>query len=477
MSEGRHSDLQGSEQPAGRVEQPVIRRYWWLKRAGVVVAAIVLLIVGLREITNAVAVRRLHAEIEKLRAAGEPVLPEDFKFEAVPEEENMAPLLLAAMEAYVPAEKENIPFEQLVVDALNKKRREKAFEPEDVLSDPSQIITQRAEVDTFLEQNARCLELFREAAQRPRCDWGYRRLPDFGDKPPDNFKLIDVCKAALVAAVWENDRGNSTAAYELVHDALHVSRSVGSQSPYLIFTLIPIVIYSKATDIFATLLATEIPHLDTAESIISIELDTEAIQQAIANSIRTERAWFVRIAPALGASDKLNATSAAESFLPRTFDFVHSYLLNPVFNTDAIRMLRLFTRFVRNASIPDNEPILYDNEEMSFLNWEGKIQRISCILSLICIPNLDRSIEGWRHARTIAHLGGVMLALRLYERDHGEFPETLAELVPIYMPYVPLDTTALPREVEYIKSPAGVTIGLRNEVEGKCVEYTLESRD
>jgi hypothetical protein len=52
-------------------------------------------------------------------------------------------------------------------------------------------------------------------------------------------------------------------------------------------------------------------------------------------------------------------------------------------------------------------------------------------------------------------LAGTALAIRLYEVDHGHRPETLAELVPEYLPAVPQDSFAeAGRALVYLPSAA-----------------------
>ncbi|MFA0747150.1 MAG: hypothetical protein EORIYHIE_001019, partial [Candidatus Fervidibacter sp.] len=39
----------------------------------------------------------------------------------------------------------------------------------------------------------------------------------------------------------------------------------------------------------------------------------------------------------------------------------------------------------------------------------------------------------------LQRLGQVAVALRLYRHEHGRYPETLEELVPKYLPSLPID--------------------------------------
>jgi hypothetical protein len=56
--------------------------------------------------------------------------------------------------------------------------------------------------------------------------------------------------------------------------------------------------------------------------------------------------------------------------------------------------------------------------------------------------SLARIIETTRRVLLCNHAAGVGLAVRLYWNDHGRYPGSLAELVPEYLPAVPLDPMA-----------------------------------
>src|SRR5437868_732958 len=80
---------------------PIPRRFWWLKRIAVVMVLLAGLLLGLRYASLAVAKRRLEADIAALKAAGEPLEPEDFLERAVSPEEDAGPDLLAAGTMFV----------------------------------------------------------------------------------------------------------------------------------------------------------------------------------------------------------------------------------------------------------------------------------------------------------------------------------------------------------------------------------------
>ena len=79
---------------------PIPPRYWWLKRIGAATGVLLVLLGAMRWYWGWEADRRLQAEIDRIRAAGEPIFPEDFDPpEPVPDEDNAALALIRAANA------------------------------------------------------------------------------------------------------------------------------------------------------------------------------------------------------------------------------------------------------------------------------------------------------------------------------------------------------------------------------------------
>jgi hypothetical protein len=61
------------------------------------------------------------------------------------------------------------------------------------------------------------------------------------------------------------------------------------------------------------------------------------------------------------------------------------------------------------------------------------------ILASMLLTTIDRAVEHRYRVLTERRLAATVLAIRLYEIDKGRRPETLDQLVPDYLPAVPLD--------------------------------------
>jgi hypothetical protein len=130
--------------------QPEVRpfppRYWWLKRIGLAAALLLVLLGVVRWVWGSYADRRLREQIEEYRAAGEPVLVQDFQAPPVPDEQNAAVLYRQAFSASV--HPNDVPFS--FVDVAGRVDVVRAL--------PGQI-------ERILEANAGALRLVRAARE------------------------------------------------------------------------------------------------------------------------------------------------------------------------------------------------------------------------------------------------------------------------------------------------------------------------
>jgi len=67
------------------------------------------------------------------------------------------------------------------------------------------------------------------------------------------------------------------------------------------------------------------------------------------------------------------------------------------------------------------------------LTWDNKA------LAKLLFFTWSRAMQRAAYFHALQRLGQVTIALRLYRREHGRYPETLQELVPKYLPSLPVD--------------------------------------
>jgi hypothetical protein len=124
------------------------------------------------------------------------------------------------------------------------------------------------------------------------------------------------------------------------------------------------------------------------------------------------------------------------------------YPLFPAVTLDGVAVLRETARRAHAPdamTFPEMQAGLPSGEEAS--GFRALVPPLGSMLPV----SLDRSVVNYSMALTHRRLPAAALAIRLYEVDHGQRLEALADLVPEYLPAVPLDLFAeAGRSVRYL---------------------------
>jgi general secretion pathway protein G len=77
------------------------------------------------------------------------------------------------------------------------------------------------------------------------------------------------------------------------------------------------------------------------------------------------------------------------------------------------------------------------------------VAAIIAILSTVVITSLADARAKGRDAKRVSDIKNIELALKLYHADNHQYPNTLAALVPNYLPSIPQDPSAPSRSYSY----------------------------
>jgi hypothetical protein len=183
------------------------------------------------------------------------------------------------------------------------------------------------------------------------------------------------------------------------------------------------------------------------QTLIAALLDESDLRRGFVAGLHGER---------LGQYDCAINPAALGMWGPRMLPIVHT-LFGPAFELDAIRMMRTTTQTATasqardwpaaKAQIPDVEKQFAAHSAATGL---------SRLMSRIAQPALRHAVLRQYRALTERRVAALRLAMRLYQIDHdGRFPARLDDLVPNYIPSVPLDLFAADgRALAYRSSPA-----------------------
>ncbi len=418
------------------------RRRWRKVIIGLIVAGIMLLLtpIAIRLAVGWSVGDQLQAEIDRIRAAGEPILPEDFDLPPVPDDQNGALLIKQAAELV-----DKHPSDPNV---FNWK-----------YDDEAQIAKDAAKFDKLLADLAEVRKLARQARDMPKTDWDVRmRSPVLDDMVPEVAER-GPAKLLRIAAIRALQTGDQHEAVEILRDILGIARHIDRQ-PVLICHLVAVGIQSLAVNQVEPLAPELSIGRPTAkdqrkvrpatrqqvEAFIDALLDTRPSQQAFVEAFHAERMYMLDTGILLmqGKTIALNPTTLKTVARPSKAVYVASLVFRPILQNDALFYLDFMARWIDAASEPA-WPAFHDKAP-SAAGLSGVWQFIQHPLSSMYLPMHapSQAHAAKSHYRSIAmrRLAAIRLAMRLYEVDTGKRPTKLADLVPKYLDAIPPDPFA-----------------------------------
>jgi hypothetical protein len=446
------ADQPQSEQPARPARtKPVPPRFWWLKRLGIAGVLLATGLVLLRIWWSYEADRRLQAKIDRYRAAGQLVTVEEFdaQLDAVEESQNAAVLLEQAIAQMVPTTQSGVFFESF-------------------LDDRSKFDTDMAAAEELMQSNAAALQLVRQARDRPQVAWS-RRLSASGGVTPVYSQWRLLAKLLWFSTTYHLRAGNHTEAVETLRDFLAFGRAVDAY-PDVISSLVAWVCdglaFSIVTDHASDLLIVNgdaelafgaLPATRAQiEALIGDLLDDSALRDRAVRSHFGNRAWTLHWYEKSHILDLLIPQVVGPpvaSWWRQTIGFP----AQPLMTLDTARSAMNHT-VAANAAAEDTWPLAASHFPPSSREVT-LVQRLTHPATYNAwsseFSTERRSVEVFFRYLANRRMAAIALAIRLYEVDHGERPQQLAELVPDYLAAIPPDPF----------SPEGATLRYRPEAE------------
>ena len=443
--------------PPAEPDYPYPPRFWWLKRITVVTAVVLLLLACVRVWWGWEASRRLQAEIDRIKAAGEPIEVADFTPVPVPDDQNAAPLLLKAIAMW---------------DSTNESSGD-----------------DRA----YLADNAEALALVREARSRPAADWGVvLATPMYATFPPALGQCRQLANRLDDVARRQARLGAHTAAVETVRDILALAQRRNRGVPTLIGHLVAVSIEALGVRtleaVYPMLILDEQAYsgpLSVApatrlqvEDLIGELLNEQPWDESLEDSLFIERAMLQDAARAIvdgqlslsflntmnmapkpsswerGSSLGVLAWSAMNvAPKPSSWERGFILLLKPAFELDAVRMMTFDSAVIhasRRPTWPEAEAMFPPAPEKRSLK-----ARLSRPFITRMSFNLPLNVRTYFQLLALRRCAAIALAFRLYELDHGSRPEELDQVVPQYLPSMAEDPFHRERKwLRYLESGA-----------------------
>lgn len=427
------------------VVRPVPPRFWWLKRIALALVAWIAVLTAARLVWGWEADRRMQAKIAEYRAAGEPILIEDFQRPPIPDDENAAVL-------YKQAFREIAGVAPIVVTADDGTQVDVTLV--DLIRYPEWLRRYPGEIARLLGAHGEALRLARAARARPRCDWGLPLTsPAMSLFPPTSLRdhrelAILVCGATL----FQHARGNDAEAVELLRDGLAFAGRMNDPAQFLIGYLVALACDALVSDKVAPVSVDlrlapddENDHPDPrmatraqVRQLMAELLDESGIQRCWDTGFMGERAFLLDAVRVIreGRAARLSPTTTAP--LAGGASLVRS-VLAPLWQSVGRRMVEHVGN-VHSAGHADTWP-----QGHAQVDWEWAQTTTDWFQFPVpggastLLGGHDRFLE--LHFRGLAQrrMAATALAIRLYQVDHGQRPATLDELVPEYLPALPVD--------------------------------------
>ena len=393
--------------------EPYPKRFWWFKRFAVVAAIVVVGLFCLRWWWGAVSHRHLTAEIERIRAAGEPILFEDFAVEPVDDDDNAALFLQRAAAAW------------------DDSRKESGSDRE------------------YLEGNAKAMLLVRQARTLSGCDWGIKfsdsallvtlPLPHLSDQRSLATGLSDVAKR-------QHRMGDDVAAIETVRDILFIGDMIERNPQCLLMHLVGSAMrrlaMSTIEDISYDLSVNSATHPSQAndsvprrrlESFMYKLLDERYINERHRAACWGERGLFCLSMGRAIASGNMSLQYLVSGTALSIWDKIWMRLFRPMVELDTLYLLRFWSTMANAVSQPNltafQEHLPEDPEIDSFTRPLSS--------TMLLDPEWMAKVRFREHA--MRRMAVVALALRCYQVDKGERPDKLDALLPTYLREIPPD--------------------------------------
>jgi hypothetical protein len=183
---------------------------------------------------------------------------------------------------------------------------------------------------------------------------------------------------------------------------------------------------------------------EQVRGLIADLLDERAAAQGLENAMRGERMVQFDAGQAIMKRRMPYEAISGQMFEPDVTPPIPLWVAvlgRPVMESDTRRMLLHMEQWVRAAGSADWPGAARIMPSEHF--WSrGMMNLLTHPLSRFLVPSLDRTFV--LHFRSLAmrRMAAVRLALRLYELDHGQRPDSLDLLVPDYLAALPADPYA-----------------------------------
>lgn len=427
------------------------RKVSWLRRIGLAVLLLFLSLIVAHLIWTGTAQRKYWKRIDALKAAGQPTETVDFKRGDPASPDNAAHDIEAAVRVLT-------DIDSAVSDRFDRLSIALPLRPNE-----KQIIRD------MQHHWAPAFKLMDRAMTQSRLEWDFEARP-LTFMGGENGRSRELSAALAANVLWDHERGDDHLIAKHF-DAIHLLSRYNSKYPSLVSHLMSVgmveLMGERVAEIAPDLKisATDPSAMSPSDArrIIDALLDEKRIWDSLTLALQGERVTGSQLTRVLADGTPLSTGAGTL----RSSAGPQRYLIKPVLYQNGAQALDFFTKLIAMvpaANLPQLRASLPTIPKASVFN----------VFSTMTAPSTNRVLDTQFYALTNRRLVAVVLAIRWYATEHdGRRPMTLNELVPKYLPSVPVDPMSSSGEpIRYIgqaELPVVYSVGL-NDVDDQGAE-------
>jgi len=418
------------------------RRKKWLRICVRVLVALIVLAGGVKLwFWNA-----LRSELAQLRAAGEPTTWAEVlaMIEPIPDDENSALVLAPALESF--EEWDRLPAGEIISTRWGTRF---GVRPSDDLSELMRAC---------MIESGTALGVLHEAAKRPHGRWPAMTDPDVGVHryPPYLTGVRSAAGLLSIESELHAVAGEGRQAAQAIFACRRLTASMGSQPPGVSGERVRRACREAACDATERALSLgELPAKDLV--MLRREFATEAEQMNLRMESRAQRVdnlWVTQ-----NARGSVLCKCSCYPLIERLDTFVA--LLPGVVERDALRGLRYMAEWMRLLDLSPRKQFIEAEAlaERTYAELERCRSVSTTVVTRVVYDRLWAMFLMHMSDKQRQHVVRAALAVEQFRMERGDWPETLADLVPDYLEAVPQDWFAPEgTTIGYARTPAGARL-------------------
>lgn len=397
----------------GRMKRFIINKKTW-KWAGIIAAALVMLLFIIRAWIDYSAQSMLDAEIEKIRESGAPLTWNDLEPPEIPAKENAATFYMKAF--------------KLISKATNKKARELYENHEYILTESDQK-EYLPELRKLLEKNKDVISLIKQGVSKKECY--FKLVWKFGmpDKQNNDYlsQFFDCCTLLLLESEEKYYKGKVDEALESCVTLLRFGNHISKDANIFGYAASQVPIAMSYENI-QKFLQRGNASLKICERVIRAMQKTNHLS-SLKKALEFERAKNIEdLMKAINNDEERTETES-------TFRKVIGWAWKPMLKKDVALYIKTMNEVISLVE----EPFL--EAKVQLLKTYNMIEDLPSYYFFTKVSGLNNYYSLQMATDEKARLEIVMLgvALKYFKQKNGQYPSSLAELKDEILTEIPVD--------------------------------------